>query len=478
MCWPGNEACIKLGMEVLLHWRSTHKPMAEGNIMKLSATLAWMLGWIITSPLTAQTQQFNVNVGRGDVPLYAPANYDGTQSLPLIVGLHGYSSSPEYLEPYFDLLTQIESREFLYLVPIGTSDFVGNHFWAATDACCNFQGSGVDDSAYLRTLVDNVRSNYSVDDQSIHFAGHSNGGFMSHRMAIDHADLVASIASLAGANFADSAAYNPSDSVHMLQVHGTSDAVIRFNGGNILGRAYPGAVETSSHWAEYNGMNTASTEQGSFDLDLAVPGDETTSFVWDVNNDQGTRVELWRMNNSAHSPAFGDNAGNLFAPRVVDWLLSHRKADRCDFDASGGCDVADIDDLVAAITSLGQNPNFDLNNDGLVNLADRDLWLSLAGESNLGVGRSYLLGDANLDGTVDGVDFLAWNDNKFSSRNAWSAGDFDANGVVDGRDFIEWNNNKFLTADTAVPEPITGIHLLCALLLPSMYWRTNGQRRA
>ena len=71
------------------------------------------------------------------------------------------------------------------------------------------------------------------------------------------------------------------------------------------------------------------------------------------------------------------------------------------------------------------------------------------------MGHAYLVGDANLDGQVDGLDFIEWNRNKFTPVAAWSAGDFTANGFVDGDEFIEWNRNKFLNSDSvaAVPEP-------------------------
>jgi hypothetical protein len=66
-----------------------------------------------------------------------------------------------------------------------------------------------------------------------------------------------------------------------------------------------------------------------------------------------------------------------------------------------------------------------------------------------------LPGDANLDGTVDGPDFLDWNDAKFTSDNGWCGGDFNADGTTDGADFLIWNNFKFQSSDgvAAVPEP-------------------------
>ena len=37
--------------------------------------------------------------------------------------------------------------------PDGTMDAIGNRFWNATDACCNFDGLPVDDVAFLRGLM-------------------------------------------------------------------------------------------------------------------------------------------------------------------------------------------------------------------------------------------------------------------------------------------------------------------------------------
>ena len=118
-----------------------------------------------------------------------------------------------------------------------------------------------------------------------------------------------------------------------------------------------------------------------------------------------------------------------------------------DFNDDGIYDLLDIDALSAAIAAGTHDPLFDLTDDGLVNLADRDAWLAEAGGTNLGAGRIYLLGDANLDGVVDGQDFILWNSHKFTASNQWSRGDFNADDVVDGQDFILWNTNKFTSSD-------------------------------
>ena len=148
----------------------------------------------------------------------------------------------------------------------------------------------------------------------------------------------------------------------------------------------------------------------------------------------------------------------------------------CDLDGDNDCDTDDIDLLTAEIAAGTNDPAFDLTDDDLVNLDDRDAWLSLAGEENIGPGRAYLLGDANLDETVDGADFLAWNSNKFLPADAWSLGDFNADGTIDGADFLIWNNFKFQSSDApvSVPEPhalLLGFALI--LLLPVKRARKN-----
>jgi hypothetical protein len=67
---------------------------------------------------------------------------------------------------------------------------------------------------------------------------------------------------------------------------------------------------------------------------------------------------------------------------------------------------------------------------------------------------SYKLGDVNLNGTVDGDDFIFWNQFKFQATGLWSQADFNGNASTDGGDFIDWNQNKFTSSFRApVPEP-------------------------
>jgi hypothetical protein len=144
-----------------------------------------------------------------------------------------------------------------------------------------------------------------------------------------------------------------------------------------------------------------------------------------------------------------------------------------DFDGDGDWDCADIDALTAAIATGSTDLSFDMNGDATITLDDvTDAavgWLAVGGANNPAdtAGNPFLPGDANLDGTVDGGDFLTWNAAKFTTQDAWCSADFDASGNVDGSDFLIWNSFKFQSSDgvQSVPEPASGMLLLVSLLV-------------
>jgi len=51
-----------------------------------------------------------------------------------------------------------------------------------------------------------------------------------------------------------------------------------------------------------------------------------------------------------------------------------------------------------------------------------------------------IMGDANCDGAVDGLDYIEWS-NHYHQSGDWGDGDFTGDGYVDGLDYIVWSNN-------------------------------------
>jgi len=276
----------------------------------------------ITAPPVAADSQ--IDLGRGPVTIHVPASYDPGSPTPLAIMLHGYSGNGVTIEWFFGFATAAETAGIIYATPNGTTDSLGNRFWNATDACCNFSAPPVDDSGYLRSLVEAIQAEYNIDARRIYFAGLSNGGFMSYRMACDHADLIAAIVSVAGATFYDPNDCTPNEPVDVLEIHGTADTVILYDGGLLADVPYPGAVQSVEFWAQYDGCElTPVAPPDTLDLDINLPGSETTITRYPYGCLPGGSAELWTVHGGPHvlsgTPDFG--------PAIADFLLSHPKSD-------------------------------------------------------------------------------------------------------------------------------------------------------
>ncbi len=256
----------------------------------------------------------------GDRParLILPAGYVPGALRPLVILLHGFSVTGEVQDLYLGLSPEAAAKGFITLVPDGTKNATGVPFWNASPSwCCDFGNSGVDDAGYILGLVAEAKTRFTIDPARVYLVGHSNGGFMSYKLACEHADVFAGIASIAGSMALEPEDCDPSEPVSVLQVHGTADATIAFAGA--LGQ-YPSAETVVKRWAEHDGCELLPQAGAVVDYDTAVLGAEAEPQRF-PGCTAGTAVELWKMSGSSHIPTFAAN----FMPSLLDWLLAHPK---------------------------------------------------------------------------------------------------------------------------------------------------------
>ncbi|MBU2097734.1 MAG: alpha/beta fold hydrolase [Gammaproteobacteria bacterium] len=283
--------------------------------------LVILLAAIFSTGVFAQSS-LSIDAGRGDVPLFVPADYAANAPAPLIVLLHGYGSSGLQQNGYMRISELVDRYGFVLATPDGTQETQGRNarFWNASEACCNFYDNDLDDAAYVLAIINAVKASYSIDARRVYLIGHSNGGFMSYRTAHTYPDVIAGIASLAGAE-ATTELPAPTNPVHILQIHGTADGTIAYDGGDIQGNRYPSAVETVSRWAAYNGCADNGMVTATLDLDQSLEGLETTVTRYSNNCQPGGSAELWTIADGAHIPQISD----VFPEKVVEWLLARPK---------------------------------------------------------------------------------------------------------------------------------------------------------
>ena len=270
-------------------------------------------------------------IDRVPAKVYLPLQYQDKEKWPLVVLLHGFSGTSEAEDAYLTLRFRVSSRGFILATPDGTvtpantktpdgRDLGGNQFWNATDFCCDFAKTGVDDTTYLRRLVETLSREYRVDPKRIYLFGHSNGGFMANRLACEMGDQIAAIADLAGGSFKDPQACRAPRPIPYLQIHAVDDPTISFK--PVAG--YAGGQETVEQWGARNGCRGNPADGPAKDYVFLIPGQDTKPKLWQ-NCASGKEVALWEIRpyetkgHNAHIPLFHLS----FTDDVLSFLLSH-----------------------------------------------------------------------------------------------------------------------------------------------------------
>ena len=246
--------------------------------------------------------------GERPAALLLPANYDDSEPLPLVLMLHGYGSSAAVNDAWMGASQLVAEGGFGLILPDGTLDPDGNRFWNATEACCNFYRSDVNDAAYLAALVAEAQTYGGAGPVAA--VGVSNGGFMAYRLACEGLPGLIAVVSVMGSSFNDPTDCAAPAPVSVLQIHGDADAIVRYDGGladgdGVLVADTPGATEVVWRWAQRAGCNADAREDlDSIELDHSSAGAETTVQRIRQSCADGVTVELWTMQGIGHFPAF------------------------------------------------------------------------------------------------------------------------------------------------------------------------------
>jgi polyhydroxybutyrate depolymerase len=261
--------------------------------------------------INERTTAIDLKDDRG-TQLIVPKGVAVNEPLPLLINLHGYTGTGASQSLYTFLEEAAVEAKIAYIAPTGTEDKQGSTFWNANSACCNFNGSNVDDVAFIDSLIEKSSQLANIDPKRIYIFGHSNGSFMAYAYLCSGSSTVAAIAGLAGAMNVDPGLCKAKPN-NVLHIHGELDETILYNGGNLFGTAYTSAQATIDQWSTINGCE----KRKDSDLDLleSLPGVDSVKVNYRCT--QGS-LELWRIPEGKHTPVL-DVA---FARNVLVWLMS------------------------------------------------------------------------------------------------------------------------------------------------------------
>lgn len=180
--------------------------------------------------------------------LYVPSG-NGRGPRPLLLAFHGTGESGREMHRTTGLAAYADREGFLVAYPDAA---VGN--WAEGCDCTRADQLGVNDTGFVRALVEDVATRHPVDRGRVIAVGFSQGGVFVHRLACEMADLVTAVASIAAPMATPMAQRcRPSRPVSVLVAMGTLDDAYPYEGRAAGDRTTLGARETAAFWRTVNG---------------------------------------------------------------------------------------------------------------------------------------------------------------------------------------------------------------------------------
>lgn len=229
--------------------------------------------------------------------VHVPASLDPSTPVPLVVDMHGLTSSATAQAGLSGWRAKADAEGFIVAHPQGL-----NASWNGGDLCCGTsQRNGVDDEGFIRAMVAELQSAGCIDAKRIYATGLSNGGAMSHLLACNAADLFAASAPVSMGN--GTRPCEPSRPISVVMTRGTRDTLVSFNGG-----LFPSAQADFEQWAELNGCTGEPR-----------PADELCQVFDDCEG--GVEVKLCALD-AGH--VLYDNAQDFSVPDVV-WETFERQ---------------------------------------------------------------------------------------------------------------------------------------------------------
>ena len=216
----------------------------------------------------------------------------------VLFNLHGYGSNALEQMYYtnFNNLANTKENNFILIhpqgAPLNTVLTSSSSHWNSGGWTI---GSTVDDVDFIDTIIKLVSQKYNLNQDRIYSTGMSNGGFMSYHLACNLSSKIAAIASVTGSMSKETYEdCNPTHSTSILQVHGTIDATVPFEGNSALGMR--SINDVMDYWKLYDacGIEPISIVTDYFDIEISVQHDTYLNCLNDV------QVELYKIEGMGH----------------------------------------------------------------------------------------------------------------------------------------------------------------------------------
>jgi polyhydroxybutyrate depolymerase len=287
--------------------RSSHYDLAMKRYLKLFTVLVSLTACAtVTESSTdaagevlSAARDFDGSIESGGIvrsyQVHVPAR-KASQALPLVLVLHGGGGNGAGMRTPTGMDSSSNTAGFIAVYPDGQQKN-----WSDGRGTTDAEKAGVNDVAFLSSLVRQLSSELNADPKRIYVTGISNGGFMSARLACDASSVFAAVAVVA-ATMPENVRVNckPSRAVPFMLIHGTADKIIPASGGTMTkgdGGVIASAVQTVDLWRNLNKCLSAGMQS---EINLANDGTSITLERYTACA-SGSEVAFFKVTNGGHT---------------------------------------------------------------------------------------------------------------------------------------------------------------------------------
>ncbi len=199
----------------------------------------------VVMPGTSADERFAVNPAESlgqDTRMYrvhVPSGYRDDVAIPLVMYFHGYGGNALGGDRSSGFTGLSEQDHFIVAYGQGLQDVnTGKPFWADVGPI----DYGIDDVNYVGRMIDDLQQKFCIDAHRVFVTGFSNGGGLSNLLACRLAGRIAAAAPVSGDFYVLPDACRPSRPIAVLDIHGTADPVLPYNGESVdVNPAWPRA---------------------------------------------------------------------------------------------------------------------------------------------------------------------------------------------------------------------------------------------
>src|SRR2546427_12133606 len=176
--------------------------------------------------------------------IHLPPDSSRLTPTPIVIAFHGYPMTAAQMSRITHLSAVADRHGFAVVFPRGYGQS-----WAVPGGNTPAEQAGIDDVAFVRTLLDVVARTYGLDTSRVVATGISNGGILTELLGCSLSDRLVGIAPVAGLMRRNTAAScAPARRISVFEIHGVDDPIAGYAGVPGLPDGFLSFTETLGFW--------------------------------------------------------------------------------------------------------------------------------------------------------------------------------------------------------------------------------------